>query len=63
MEAAILEAEERRAELEGRLADPALYADTPEKVAEVSAAYREAVERVESLYTRWAELEEIAAAT
>jgi ABC transport system ATP-binding/permease protein len=63
MEAAILEAEERRGELEARLADPALYADTPEEVAEVSAAYREAVERVESLYARWAELEEIAAAT
>lgn len=57
MEGAILAAEAARDQLEAALADPALYADTPEKVAEVAAAFRAAGEEVDRLYTRWAELE------
>ena len=60
MEAAILEAEERKEALEKRLADPALYA-APDEAAKVTAEYREASERVDALYARWGELEEIAA--
>ncbi|HEX8693491.1 MAG TPA: ABC-F family ATP-binding cassette domain-containing protein [Longimicrobium sp.] len=62
MEAAILEAEARKEELGARLADPALYASAPGEVARLTAEYREAGERVDALYARWAELEEIAAA-
>jgi ATP-binding cassette subfamily F protein uup len=61
METAILEAEERKEELEKRLSDPAVYASAEES-ARVSAAYREAAGRVDALYARWAELEEMAAA-
>jgi ABC transport system ATP-binding/permease protein len=59
MEAAILEAEEERERLSAVLQDPGFYSETPEKVAEVSAAFREATERVERLYERWAELEAV----
>jgi ATP-binding cassette subfamily F protein uup len=59
MEAAILEAEAEKERIGALLSDPATYADTPEKVAELSATYREAGERVERLYARWAELEEL----
>ncbi len=59
MEAAILEAEAAKEELGARLADPALYAAPPEEAARVGAAFREVTERVEALYARWAELEEI----
>ncbi len=58
MESAILEAEEARESLGAALWEPTLYADTPEKVAEAAAAFRQANERVEALYARWAELEE-----
>ncbi len=61
MEAAILEAEARKEELGARLADPALYASAPAEVAEATAAFNEASRRVDDLYARWAELEEIAA--
>jgi ATP-binding cassette subfamily F protein uup len=61
MEAAITQAEARRAELEARLADPALYAQPADEVARVTAAFKEAGEAVEALYARWAELEELAA--
>jgi ABC transport system ATP-binding/permease protein len=62
MEDALVEAEARREALSERLADPALYTDRPEEVAGVTAEFREASERVEALYARWAELEEAAAA-
>ncbi|HEX2205943.1 MAG TPA: ABC-F family ATP-binding cassette domain-containing protein [Longimicrobium sp.] len=62
MEAAILEAEQRKAHLEARLADPALYASASDEVARVSADFADASARVDALYARWAELEEIAAA-
>ncbi|HLM68381.1 MAG TPA: ATP-binding cassette domain-containing protein, partial [Longimicrobium sp.] len=61
MEGAILEAEARKAELEARLADPALYTQPADEVARVTAAFREASEAVDALYARWAALEEIAA--
>jgi ATP-binding cassette subfamily F protein uup len=59
METAILEAEARKEELGARLADPALYAGPPDEVARVTAEFREATERVDALYARWEELEEI----
>ena len=61
MEAAILAAEQEKAELEARLGDPALYAGPPDEVARVNAAFQAASARVDALYARWAELEEIAA--
>ena len=61
MEEAILRAESEKAELEAKLSDPALYADTPEEIARVTAAFHEAGARVEALYARWEELEEIRA--
>jgi ATP-binding cassette subfamily F protein uup len=57
MEAAITAAEEERQKLERALSDPTLYADTPELVPELTAAFKAAGERVEKLYARWAELE------
>jgi ABC transport system ATP-binding/permease protein len=60
MEAAILAAEERRDEIGVQLTVPALYVDTPGKVAELRAELAEVEALVESLYARWAELEEIA---
>jgi ABC transport system ATP-binding/permease protein len=62
MEETILEAEQRKASLEARLADPALYASAPDEVAKLSADFAETSARVDQLYARWAELEEIAAA-
>ncbi|HKP74163.1 MAG TPA: ABC-F family ATP-binding cassette domain-containing protein [Longimicrobiaceae bacterium] len=61
METAILEAEQRKAGLEARLADPALYAGAADEVARTTAEFHAATEQVEALYARWAELEEIAA--
>ena len=58
LEDAILEAEAERDALEARLADPALYDDPSADIAAITAAYEEARARVESLYERWAELEE-----
>jgi ABC transport system ATP-binding/permease protein len=57
MEAVILSAEEERERLGALLQDPAFYAESPERVGEVSTAFREATERVEALYARWEELE------
>ena len=62
METAILEAEQRKAELEARLADPALYTRPADEVARVTSDFREASERIDALYARWAELEEAASA-
>ncbi len=59
MEATILTAEEERDRLGALLQDPAFYADSPERVGEVSVAFREATERVEALYARWEELESL----
>jgi ATP-binding cassette subfamily F protein uup len=61
MEETILEAEGRKEELEARMADPALYG-TPDEAARVTDEYRRTVESIESLYARWAELEELRAA-
>jgi ATP-binding cassette subfamily F protein uup len=63
MEETILAAEARKEELEARLADPALYTESPDEAARVGDEYRRTVEQVEALYARWAELEEIAAST
>jgi ATP-binding cassette subfamily F protein uup len=62
MEAAIQAAEEERKRLEESLSVSSLYVDTPDKVAEVTESFRLASERVDRLYARWAELEEIASA-
>jgi ATP-binding cassette subfamily F protein uup len=59
MEEAILQAEAEKEELGARLADPSLYAGSPEEVARVTAAYGEAVARVDRLYARWEELEAV----
>ncbi|HEV2735388.1 MAG TPA: ABC-F family ATP-binding cassette domain-containing protein [Longimicrobiaceae bacterium] len=61
MEEAILQAEARKEELGARLADPALYSEPADEVARAAAAFREASERVDALYARWAELEELRA--
>ena len=61
MEEAILTAEAEKEELGARLADPSFYAAAPDEVARVTAAYREAEARVDALYARWAELEEVRA--
>jgi ABC transport system ATP-binding/permease protein len=60
MEGAILEAEARRAQLEARLADPALYAGAVDELARVTAAFTAAGDEVDALYARWAELEALA---
>jgi ABC transport system ATP-binding/permease protein len=59
IEARILGAEARRDELGAALSDPDLYAETPEEVARVSAAFRHAEQEVEALYARWAELDAV----
>jgi ATP-binding cassette subfamily F protein uup len=61
IESSILKEEAELARLETLLSDPALYADTPEQVAEITTAFRDAGAKVESLYARWAEIEELAA--
>ncbi len=58
IEARIVEAEAERDRLAARLADPVLYASGGGQPAEAAAAFRHAEARVESLYARWAELEE-----
>jgi ATP-binding cassette subfamily F protein uup len=62
IEAAILEAEGRKAELEARLADPALYTRPADEIARATAGFEAATREVDALYARWAELEELAAA-
>jgi ABC transport system ATP-binding/permease protein len=57
METTILAAEEERDRLGTLLQDPAFYSDSPERVAEVSSAFKEATARVDALYERWEELE------
>jgi ATP-binding cassette subfamily F protein uup len=57
MEAAIMEAEARKEELQARLADPALYVGGQDEVQRVTAEFRAAGEKVDALYARWAELE------
>jgi ATP-binding cassette subfamily F protein uup len=61
IEGEILAAETARDELEARLADPAFYGAGGGDVASIHAAYQEAIAKVETLYARWAELEEKAA--
>lgn len=56
----IMKAESRKSEVEARLADPSLYSGSPEEIARATAEFKEVGDRVESLYARWAELEEIA---
>jgi ABC transport system ATP-binding/permease protein len=55
----IQEAESHKAELAARLADPLLYSETPDQIAQVSAAFQDAEAEVDRLYARWAELEEV----
>ena len=62
MEAAILEAEEARDRFSAILSDPAVYVDTPARVAELRASLAAAEAQVEALYARWAELEAIGSA-
>ena len=59
MEAAIMEAEARKEELQARLADPALYAGGQDEVQRVTAEFRAAGDKVDALYARWAELEAV----
>lgn len=59
MEEAILAAEADKEALAAPLADPALYRDEPERVAALREQFEAAAARVDELYTRWAELEEI----
>ncbi|CAN5663416.1 ATP-binding cassette domain-containing protein [soil metagenome] len=57
LEQRILDAEQQRDDLAARLADPALYTDATQTAA-VTAAFNDARSAVDSLYARWAELEE-----
>jgi ATP-binding cassette subfamily F protein uup len=56
MEAAIEAAETRKAELEAKLADPAIYS-SPTKVPELHKELEAASAEVDRLYTRWQELQ------
>ena len=62
MEATIEAAEKRKAELEAKLADPAVYSQGS-KVAEVNQALEATTAEVDRLYTRWQELQDLAAGT
>ncbi|NNB89127.1 ABC transporter C-terminal domain-containing protein, partial [Corallococcus exiguus] len=62
MEATIETAEKRKAELEAKLADPAVYSQGS-KVAEVNQALEATTAEVDRLYTRWQELQDLAAGT
>jgi ATP-binding cassette subfamily F protein uup len=57
MEAAILEAESRYEELGEQLADPLLYANSGERVPELTRELEETRDRIARLYERWEELE------
>jgi ATP-binding cassette subfamily F protein uup len=59
IEAAITAAEARRDALGQQLTNPALYVDTPDRVAALRSEFEDAERAVEALYVRWAELEEI----
>jgi ABC transport system ATP-binding/permease protein len=60
MESAILAAEAEKEAAAARLADPSLYSAGASEVAAATAAFRAASDRVDALYARWAELEELA---
>jgi ATP-binding cassette subfamily F protein uup len=60
MEAAIEAAETKKASLEAQLADPAVYSNGP-KVAEVNKELEATAAEVDRLYTRWQELQDLAA--
>jgi ATP-binding cassette subfamily F protein uup len=59
MEAAILEAEERKAALEATLSDPSTYQKDGARVAGMRAELEQVAAEVEQFYARWAELEAI----
>jgi ABC transport system ATP-binding/permease protein len=59
MEESILDAETRKEALARELADPALYGERPGEVATLTAEFESVSALVDSLYARWAELEEI----
>ncbi|WP_224369811.1 ABC-F family ATP-binding cassette domain-containing protein [Hyalangium versicolor] len=58
MEAAIEAAETRKAELEAKLADPAVYSSAS-KVPEIQRELEAASSEVDRLYTRWQELQNL----
>lgn len=57
-EASILETEERKSELEGRLSDPSLYGDESES-QRATAAYEAVRSELEELYEKWESLSEV----
>ena len=57
MEPAILAAEERKAELEAALSDPATYQKDGAAVAGLRTELETVAAEVERLYARWQELE------
>ena len=61
IEAAITEAEGRKAALEARLADPTLYTRPADEIARATSDFEAATREVDALYARWAELEDIVA--
>jgi ABC transport system ATP-binding/permease protein len=62
MEAAIEAAEARKAELEGKLADPAVYSSAS-KVPELQRELEAATAEVDRLYARWQELQNLVSGT
>ncbi|HKE15821.1 MAG TPA: ATP-binding cassette domain-containing protein [Kofleriaceae bacterium] len=63
MEAAIVAAEARVSELEAALSDPGLFKERGTEVPGLVAALDQARARVEELFARWHELEELAGAS
>jgi len=59
MEAAILNAEEEVARIEGLFADPEFHSTHGPQAGELTKALKSAKQQVASLYTRWEELEKI----
>ncbi len=57
MEEALLAAEERKADLEAKLSDPATYRKAGESVAALKAELDRTAAEIERLYSRWQELE------
>ena len=62
MEAAIEAAESRKAELEAKLADPAVYSSAT-KVPELQRELEAATAEVDRLYARWQELQNLVSGT
>src|SRR5690606_38399277 len=60
MEAAVDEAESRKAALEAQLADPAVFSNAS-KVAALQGELEQASAEVDRLWTRWQELQELQA--